>query len=424
MTAKSVESMGSATYVIQSSLRTIGIANCGQDDGSHSIACERCNEWQHSKCHNISPEEADREDFHFICKHCKRKEEEANQPKLPPLKFKVSKPSGERPQANGTSASIPYQQLSAVEIPALRPTTAVGNGRPPPHTTSLLDGPSLSPRGQANGPPPGVQRAEPGSYAASPHTNGSSPVRPRTYAPSQEGFRNGLPTSSPPPFHGSQPANIPYSSFGSTLGQLKGAPSAPLHLPNGTLSRPASSTGPGPNPFSSPVKHSPAPSPKPTNTLPNLGMSPYSSFPPNPTQMPSFSPTKHSSPPPPRPFLSSPAPMHASLHQQQHTSPATQNILPDPIPAPEKLDRPASSHGYGGFGSSFGHVQGNILPPVQALSPDNRPMNLSPPVKKMSPVGTPERGAGAPGGLYGVYRGTVGSTGANGGAGSAGGGSQ
>ncbi|KAF2276258.1 uncharacterized protein EI97DRAFT_494312 [Westerdykella ornata] len=383
-----------------------GVHGICYDDGSHSIACERCNEWQHSKCHNISPEEADREDFHFICKHCRRKEEEANQPKLPPLKFKIYRPSNEAPQSNGASTGTAYQQLSAVEIPALRPTTAVGSGQPPHHAASLLDGPTLSPRGQESGPPPGIQRAEPVSYTASPHTNGSSPVRQRTYAPNQEGFRNGLPTSSPPPFHGSQLSTVPYSSFNSTVSELNGAPSAPPHLPNGnnnTFSRPTSSAGPGhgPNPFSSPVKHSPAPSPKPTNTLPNLGMSPYSSFPPNPTQAPSFSPTKHSSPPPPRPYLSSPAPIHASLHQSHQPSPSTQNVLPAPIPAPEKHDRPASSHGYGGSGFGYQNAQHpnvivstSVMPPAQALSPDHKPINLSPPVKKMSPVGTPERGSG------------------------------
>ncbi|EGX90260.1 PHD finger domain protein [Cordyceps militaris CM01] len=41
------------------------------DDGAHSIACERCNVWQHSDCVGIQEAEADREDFQFVCESCK-----------------------------------------------------------------------------------------------------------------------------------------------------------------------------------------------------------------------------------------------------------------------------------------------------------------------------------------------------------------
>lgn len=60
------------------------------DDGSHSVACERCNVWQHSKCLGIRQDEAEREDFQFVCMDCKHQEEEAKMPKLPPLKFRVT----------------------------------------------------------------------------------------------------------------------------------------------------------------------------------------------------------------------------------------------------------------------------------------------------------------------------------------------
>ncbi|KAI8295819.1 Histone-lysine N-methyltransferase ASH1L [Colletotrichum sp. SAR11_240] len=36
------------------------------DDGTHSISCEKCNVWQHSKCVGISETEAERTEFHFI----------------------------------------------------------------------------------------------------------------------------------------------------------------------------------------------------------------------------------------------------------------------------------------------------------------------------------------------------------------------
>ncbi|KAL3464768.1 hypothetical protein BJX64DRAFT_89743 [Aspergillus heterothallicus] len=71
------------------------------DDGKHSVACEKCNVWQHSECLGIKAEDAEREDFHFVCQDCKRREEEAKLPKLPPLKFKL----GFSPPSNATVES-------------------------------------------------------------------------------------------------------------------------------------------------------------------------------------------------------------------------------------------------------------------------------------------------------------------------------
>lgn len=47
------------------------------DDGTHSISCERCNVWLHSKCVGISEEQAERDEFHFVCPTCLRREEAA-----------------------------------------------------------------------------------------------------------------------------------------------------------------------------------------------------------------------------------------------------------------------------------------------------------------------------------------------------------
>ncbi|KAH8158128.1 hypothetical protein CIB48_g10117 [Xylaria polymorpha] len=60
------------------------------DDGTHSVACERCNIWQHSKCVGISEEEADRDDFHFICKNCRRHQSShSDDTKQPVIKLKI-----------------------------------------------------------------------------------------------------------------------------------------------------------------------------------------------------------------------------------------------------------------------------------------------------------------------------------------------
>lgn len=63
------------------------------DDGTHSVACERCNIWQHSKCVGISEQEADRDDFHFICKSCRHQQSlRSDDTKQPLIKLKISRP--------------------------------------------------------------------------------------------------------------------------------------------------------------------------------------------------------------------------------------------------------------------------------------------------------------------------------------------
>ncbi|ETS87372.1 hypothetical protein PFICI_01200 [Pestalotiopsis fici W106-1] len=93
------------------------------DDGTHSIACERCNVWQHSKCAGISEEEAEREDFHFICSVCKRKE--LNPPKHTVIKLKLKGPGdapSSPPQATTATGSEQQRPVSrsavVVEIPS------------------------------------------------------------------------------------------------------------------------------------------------------------------------------------------------------------------------------------------------------------------------------------------------------------------
>ncbi|RGP63826.1 hypothetical protein FLONG3_9794 [Fusarium longipes] len=62
------------------------------DDGAHSVACERCNIWQHSKCVGLSEEAADQPEFHYICTSCTRREQEAKRPR-PTIKLKLSHPT-------------------------------------------------------------------------------------------------------------------------------------------------------------------------------------------------------------------------------------------------------------------------------------------------------------------------------------------
>jgi hypothetical protein len=94
------------------------------DDGTHSVACEKCNIWQHSKCVGVSQAEADREDFHFICKTCERRAKDAERAKThPPIKIKINRPGS-------SSSPIPPKQTGSQ--PSSNPDIVNGNGKLPP----------------------------------------------------------------------------------------------------------------------------------------------------------------------------------------------------------------------------------------------------------------------------------------------------
>ena len=141
-----------------------------QDDGSHSVACDKCNVWQHSACLGISQAEAEKEDFHFICHDCKRREEDAKKPKIPSLKFHIGssssppsqKPKAAAPEINGIkkckvsdepSRLPPTKSFKAVDgsrhIQNPHPRTALNGygGHNGTHAT-VMSGPTLSPQVQ------------------------------------------------------------------------------------------------------------------------------------------------------------------------------------------------------------------------------------------------------------------------------------
>lgn len=86
------------------------------DDGAHSIACERCNVWQHSKCVGIAESEADRPDFQFICTSCKRRIEEANTPRKT-IKLKIKGPT-EMAANKQRADQSPQKPVNQVQSPA------------------------------------------------------------------------------------------------------------------------------------------------------------------------------------------------------------------------------------------------------------------------------------------------------------------
>lgn len=156
---------------------TFDCSGCGRygknfDDGEHSIACERCNVWQHSKCLGFSKSAAERDDFHFVCDDCRQKEEEANRPKIS-LKFKLGQ-SSSPPQPRETA---PREGLTSTE-----------------RLVSI------------NVPPPNI------------------PIQPRVLAPTINGESRqvpDLPEAQPLTFQSVQPQRPQPSSNGQNAGQLQ-----------------------------------------------------------------------------------------------------------------------------------------------------------------------------------------------------------
>lgn len=98
------------------------------DDGSHSVSCERCNVWQHSKCIGISEREAEKDDFHFICEPCKKQEQERKEQGPRIIKIRVnrgSSPPSLLDEASDKPAAAERSQI-VVELPS-KPTLSASN---------------------------------------------------------------------------------------------------------------------------------------------------------------------------------------------------------------------------------------------------------------------------------------------------------
>ncbi|GAB7348671.1 hypothetical protein MBLNU459_g7034t1 [Dothideomycetes sp. NU459] len=409
------------------------------DDGTHSIACEKCNIWQHSKCHGFKVDEAESDDFHFVCADCKRKEEEAKKPKIPPLRLhkhsnspqaERSMPADNRPDnrptsnghsygTNGTSQSGAYMYNGANQSPR------------PGSSYQIMNGPALSPQGQSPGPPGYQQNIPPPVGVPQQAWQGSGlppPQRPTSagYGSSPPAMRR--PTnmhagSPPPPFQLHQQAHAS-AVASSNMPQVFGPPPhvnysngmpPPSPQKNGH-SRPSTSYDQDQrrtslhslNGIATP--HQPRPSSSPSNQQQaQLFQSPNTSFPPpqmaaqhqraagySPVKQPSSSPvqSQHQQ----RPFYTPNSTHQANPHQTPQTGasgilrpspggPMGAVLHSSPIPPlplgngpviPQKHDtpRPVSR-------DSIGDVP--ILPPITSLSPSAPSPTLARP--QFSPAG-------------------------------------
>lgn len=113
------------------------------DDGSHSVACESCNVWQHSKCLGISEAAADHPDFHFICASCRQKRDAIAAPENPPT-AEPTIGSGPDLRPESTLKSEP----ALTSGPALGP--ALGPGSGPEPTLKSEPGPGPEPKLEDN----------------------------------------------------------------------------------------------------------------------------------------------------------------------------------------------------------------------------------------------------------------------------------
>ena len=169
------------------------------DDGTHSIACDKCNIWQHSKCVGVSEAEADQEDFHFICKTCERRAKDAERAKThPPIKIKLSRPGS-------SSSPMPPNQNGS---PGLS-NTGIPNGSPRLHS---------SPKKAQQSSPPVAVRPIPfnqsNGHQLSPWQSNipQSNTKPVVLVPpmgSQNGVQHMTPRVVPSPYSAAVPSSRP-----------------------------------------------------------------------------------------------------------------------------------------------------------------------------------------------------------------------
>ncbi|KAI1107698.1 hypothetical protein F4804DRAFT_296856 [Jackrogersella minutella] len=361
------------------------------DDGTHSIACETCNVWQHSKCVGISEEEADRDDFHFICKSCRRKSSlQAVTPKSAVIKFKVNQAdASSSPAAKSDDSPTGQSRLAqhsgvVVEIPTkLNDSTQLSHSA---NGTNSLKQPVTTNRSQV----------EPTAQPVIPIKQGGQPSAPLPPSPFANGdgfhpFSSPHPTLSPPEQSPNKaraystmfnPSSSPIPK--SRSGEIKAPQKGVFHVSpkpnNSAQATPSSSLPPHADAYVPPVAaRSDSPLKQPfdaaSNSLPVLSP-PTVSFS-TLTRPPSSdaSPAKHAA-------LATPQlkkfDQARAMLDKTPSLPPTQNGL-----SPLKRSPPPNQHPGSGPSSTPAPA---ILPPMTTLSPSPSQQILTPPVKSAEPM--------------------------------------
>jgi hypothetical protein len=341
-----------------------GVHGYNLDDGTHSIACEECSVWQHSACHGIDKERAASDDFHFVCRDCKRKAEKPT----PVIKIKFS------PKAAAKAAQpkpSPAPNTMGATAPAMAPVPAKAKIEP---VASILTAPAYP------GPPP----------AAPPR-----PYQPPVGVPISA-FLNS-PTKPDPPASQARPSSSQTFTF--TAVQPNGSPARQPFI----QSLPSiAATVKGPElPSISAMQLPPISPPRPTVAAPQqtpatsfVSATPYS-------RNTSFIGNGHGHGHVQTPFQT---PGPSVSHQTPHSAlPAPHLPSPKPVHTPQMAQGSFSSNQSGLEGSSPGYSPMKQVSPPRPSSSNggiekklsDRPVTLephhiapirSPPVKKASPM--------------------------------------
>lgn len=403
------------------------------DDGSHSISCETCNIWQHTKCVGIKEEDADGEDFHFVCQTCKRRvareakeakrraeeeqrrAEEAERAKhQPKITLKIKRPgSSSSPAASAplrephiTLASPPMNGASPMSFPPqpihpqspTRYASPYGNGavRPPQPEFQQPRYPVLPPVSRVENRPTSQGSATSSHWSPAPAFNlqGRSTVNTSVQSNGHNPFssppRPQSPTSLPPPQVQSQLSLDPPLPTGGATQPLIPVKSETLAYPH-----PSTQTTPGPrlpSPYQNGSHQAVADQAqrRPSLTFP----SPMAGAPvltPSPSYSRDSVPVKqdvHSTPVPryfsPGMHLSSPS---ASTAQTFPTSsdPSNAAALPPAVTGISPTKHSPPQHSPPNGTSRLSAATPSVLPPVAHLTPSPQQQNLSPPVKHTEP---------------------------------------
>jgi hypothetical protein len=314
------------------------------------VACEKCNVWQHSKCLGITTAGAEKEDFHFICKDCKQRIEDAKKPKIS-LKFRTGLSSSPT-QPKGEERTSRKESFVGVEVPKKR-----GPGRPPGTTRPI----SRPPQSNGHAIPYANQPARFGGppYFQQPILNGYN-----SYAGAQQSV--GRPQQFLPHANG--------------YGQATQASHHPIMLsPNGYIARPGSSSA-QPGSFAPPSNSSAFV--RPTSS--------HDQYTPKSNAVPYHYPHYSSQSPPSRPPSQSPTLYPPPYNSTSHVfSNPNHGRMPSPV-----LNRPTMSPTQGNrdVGLTAGVTQKSpstsyVQPSTQHGTPGTYPSNgISIPYPQTTPV--------------------------------------
>lgn len=159
------------------------------DDGTHSIACDECNIWQHSKCVKVSQAEAERDDFKFVCSDCRRRAEDEERAKnQPPIKITIKRPG------SSASPNVPFK-ANGTQAPVIPPVIGNANNvsnlpQKARHSPSKASSSSHPPGSSAAGLPPI------GNFNTSPLPRSSQQTSSKVL---QSPYAHGAPSPSLPP---------------------------------------------------------------------------------------------------------------------------------------------------------------------------------------------------------------------------------